>query len=58
MIAGTSTVEARSDLYSLGVILYQMLTGQLPYPSIEGAPAEVAYAMHLQRLVAPIPRAV
>ena len=43
-------VDGRSDLYSLGVVLWQLLTGELPYRGGD------AWAIGSQHLNAPIPR--
>ena len=36
--AAGRSVDVRSDLFSLGVVLYRMCTGRLPYPSLRAAP--------------------
>lgn len=47
-------VDGRADLYSLGVLLYQMVTGKMPFP---GTTAVYIAAQHVQ-LPPPSPRAL
>jgi len=45
-----NTADGRSDLYSLGVVFYEMLTGTLPYQGDE------AVTIALKHISAPIPK--
>ncbi len=51
-IRGEREVDARSDLWALGVIVYRVLTGYLPFPG------EVLTAVITKIVVDPIPSAV
>lgn len=44
-IIASAAVEHQADIYAMGVVLYEMLTGELPF---QGSPAHVLFA-HLQQ---------
>ena len=48
--AATGEADARSDLYSLGISMYEMITGRLPY---QGDDAQEVIEAHLQDAMVP-----
>ncbi len=48
-VQGEKAIDGRSDIYALGVLIYQMLTGQVPYSS------ETSTKVMMMHILEPVP---